>query len=647
MVFGLSTCFCSWAQTDSTVLPLDEVIITANRFPQKQQTTGKVVAIITRSEIEKSGSLGLGDLLNRQAGITIAGANNNLGTNQDMYMRGAATGNTLILLDGVPLYDVSTIANTFDLNHIPLDMIERIEILKGAQSTVYGSDAVAGVVHIITRKREEKPLTAFTSLSTGSFNTLDISAGLRGSYRKNEYQFQYRDIRSKGFSSAHDSSGKMEFDRDGFRQQVFSGRIQTRINSRLEWKLNGLRGRYATDLDKAAYIDEKDFTSNNQNLQAGTGLTYLHDRFSIHANYQFSELRRTYLDDSVFASGYSKYSKESYVGRSHFSEIYGKFKLREKLELLAGVDHRMQSTDQSFLSISSLGPFTSKLASDTARIGLSSVYASAFYQNGKGFHLEVGGRLNRHSRFGNHATFTLNPSFVLRERWKFFFNLSSAFKAPSLYQLYDAGVGERSLVPETSLTAEGGLQYHSPDRHWNARLVGFVRDISNGIDFNYVDFRYFNYNRQQAAGLEFELSYRKGKWSFDQNYAFVTGRVNTVNYSYDPGSYSYVPSGDTTYNNLFRRPKHSLNAALGYQADKHLFLRLGTRIVGMRYEPRFMDSPIELKPYQTIDLFAEYRIQKNWRIYADLGNLLDVRYFDIAGFNARRRNFMVGIKMTF
>jgi len=156
------------AQTDSTTKSLDEVIVTANRFPQKQNSTGKVVTIIPRSVIEKSSGIGLGELLNQQAGLSLIGANNTLGTNQDVYMRGAATGNTLILVDGIPVNDASTIANTFDINHLPLENIERIEILKGAQSTLYGSDAVAGVIHIITRKQSAKPASVSGTIAGGS-----------------------------------------------------------------------------------------------------------------------------------------------------------------------------------------------------------------------------------------------------------------------------------------------------------------------------------------------------------------------------------------------------------------------------------------------------------------------------------------------
>jgi vitamin B12 transporter len=135
----LSVAFSAAAQSDSSY-SLEEVVVTANRFSQKQINTGKVMTVIKRNEIENSPFLSIGELLSRQAGITIIGANNSPGANMDVYMRGAGTGNLLMLIDGLPAYDVSTIRETFDINFIPLGEIERIEILKGGQSTLYGSD---------------------------------------------------------------------------------------------------------------------------------------------------------------------------------------------------------------------------------------------------------------------------------------------------------------------------------------------------------------------------------------------------------------------------------------------------------------------------------------------------------------------------
>ena len=112
--------------------------------------------------------------------LLINGADNNLGTNQTVYLRGASAGNTLILMDGVPLYDASGISSEFDLNNFALDNIERIEILKGAQSTLYGSDAVAGVINIITKKSGKKPLNVNVDFSAGSYSTYKGAVSLSG-----------------------------------------------------------------------------------------------------------------------------------------------------------------------------------------------------------------------------------------------------------------------------------------------------------------------------------------------------------------------------------------------------------------------------------------------------------------------------------
>jgi len=635
------------AQQDSTARVLDEVVVTANRFAQKQSSTGKVLTVINRAVIERSLGMSVAELLNQQAGIAIAGANNNTGTNPDVYMRGAATGNTLILVDGVPMYDVATINNTFDLNHLPLEGIERIEILKGAQSTVYGSDAVAGVIHIITRKKDIKPVGGFGSVTTGSWGTLRSVAGLRGTGGPLSYQVQYQDNRSQGMSAAFDSSGKKDFDRDGFRQQTANASLSLALGKRFTLRGQGLTGDYVTGLDRSAFNDERDFTATNRNRQFGGGIDYIGKQVSIHANVQQGYLRRIYLDDSVHVGGFAKYSREQYEGRSGFAEVYGKVKLADRMDMLAGVDHRWFTTDQSFYSLSAWGPYTSELGADSARTTLTSAFVSLFARNDRGWFIEGGGRFNRHSRFGNHATFTINPSYVIAERWKLFANLSSAFKAPSLYQLFDGSVGEATLEPERSVTAEAGVQYGSSDGKINGRLVYFDRTIRNGIDFDYVSYRYFNYNRQQARGLEWEGSWRLGKWQLAHNHTWVRGQVNTTAYRYDASSWSYKSTGDTTYNNLFRRPEHQSNLSISWEPDARWMVRLSGRIVGMRLEPRFMDSPLELEAYKVADLYVSYAITDAIRCYFDLRNLTNHRYFDVAGFNARGRNFMTGVSWRF
>jgi len=162
-----------YAQKDSLrTSVLDEVVVTANKQEQKQSTTGKVITVIGQAELSKSSGKSLGQVLNETVGITINGALNNAGTNQTVFMRGANSGRTLILMDGIPVYDPSQIGNEFDLNLFSINDVERIEVCRGAQSTVYGSDAVAGVINIITVKQNvNKPINVKATLTAGNLNS--------------------------------------------------------------------------------------------------------------------------------------------------------------------------------------------------------------------------------------------------------------------------------------------------------------------------------------------------------------------------------------------------------------------------------------------------------------------------------------------
>src|SRR3982751_3033521 len=151
----LAVCASLHAQEgDSAYNRLNEVVVTANRYEQKQNTTGKVITVINKETIAKSTGKTVAQLLNEQAGVVVNGALNNLGSVQAVYMRGASSGRALILLDGVPMNDPSMINNEFDLNLFSLNDVERIEVYRGAQSTLYGSDAIAGVINIITTKKD-------------------------------------------------------------------------------------------------------------------------------------------------------------------------------------------------------------------------------------------------------------------------------------------------------------------------------------------------------------------------------------------------------------------------------------------------------------------------------------------------------------
>ena len=480
---------------------LDPVIITANKIAQKQSTTGKVITVITKDQIEKNSGRTVAQLLNEQAGVTINGALNNLGANQTVYLRGANAGRTLILMDGIPVYDPSFINNDFDLNLLSLNNIESIEICRGAQSTLYGSDAVAGVINIITIKKNiTNPFNVNATASAGSFGTYHGNLQLYGKSDKLTYSARYAKLISSGFSSAYDSTGTKGFDNDKYDGDVASASLQYQLNTDISFKTFIQHSRYKSDLDASLFVDEKDFNANNKSIITGAGFHYQKNNVSLTANYQYSEFKRDYFNDSLDKPTFTKYSENSFFGKAQFVELFSSIGLNKNFTLLQGADYRYSNFNSRFFSLSSFGPFTS-LFNDTSH-SQSSLYASILYHalNEK-LNVELGGRLNVHSRYGSNRTYTFNPSYNIDEHYRIFGSIATGFKAPTLFQLYSSN-GNRDLNPEKSKTYEIGFQQLY--QKITNRIVYFNREIKNGIDFNNITFKYFNIARQTVNGIEVE-----------------------------------------------------------------------------------------------------------------------------------------------
>lgn len=623
---------------------LSGVIMTAHKSAQRQSATGKVLNVILPDQIERSKGKTLPELLNTIPGVSINGANNNLGTNQTVNIRGASAGNVLILIDGVPVNDPSVITNYYDLNLLPIDQVERIEILKGGQSTLYGSDAVAGVINIITKKPAEKSFAFNASASAGSYTTFKNTAGISGTNRKASYTIQYTDVFSQGFSTAYDSTGKKNFDNDGFRQHVLYGGLQLQLTPQLQARLNGRLSRYKTDVDAAAFVDDKDFTSTSKNWQAGGGLNYKLKKGQINLNYLYNKVVRTYTDDSSDRSSpFAYYSDSKYEGMTHFAELYGNYNTSH-VELLAGIDFRSHKTNQDYYSFGMFGPYSSSLKDTLAKMWQLSPYASVIVKDDNGLSVEGGIRWNHHSEYGNNFTYTLNPCYLVDQKLKLFFNLYSAFKTPTLYQLFDPFSGNKGLKPEKSTTMEGGLEYFAND-NFRTRLVYFYRDAKNAIQFlltdpNFFIYQYVNVNRQKSRGIEWEASYKTSRWLLEANYTHINGKTISA---YDETG---TPLGkDTIYNNLYRVPKDVINLSAGVFVNK-LFLKLQLKTVSKRLEPVYASKPKILNDYYTLDLYGDYNFSKKCRLFIDLKNITNQRYFDILGYNSRRFNFMAGISVN-
>ncbi len=633
-----------WSQqnsSDTSSSPLEEVIVTANKISQKQNSTAKIVQVINRATLEQNAGRSLAQVLNEQSGLFLAGSQNNPGTVPNLYLRGAGSANTLILIDGMPVTDASGISIEFDINHFSVDQIERVEILKGAQSTLYGSDAVAGVINIITRKSvSNRKIGVNGQLAAGSFNTLKGNLGLSGQTGKVNYSAQYNRLQSDGFSSATDASGTGNFDKDGLRQNMVN--LAAGFQATEKWKVQGYYqySDYKTDLDDAAFTDDKNNKAYNRQQVIGLKsiLQLSKGQFVLHSNY--NRINRDYRDPVNNPVGAADFDPSSgnYKGNSFFAEAYLNSTIQSWFSLLAGVDYRRNQADIT----TNYGGFGSSLSKDSLETSMMSVYISGHLHKSNTYGVEIGGRFTQHRDFGDAVTYSVNPYYSPIPQLKLFASAGSAFRAPSVYNLASE-YGNTALEPERSTQQELGLQYSALSNKLFARATYFRRNIKDIILFAPLSVppygQYQNGNKQADKGLELELKWKPvEQLQFTANYTYVDGELNT-----------FTTAGkDTSYFNLYRRPKHSFNINAGYQLTSALYIGLHYRWVDKRQDLFYNNSTFstelaDLKQYYNLDLYAKYQLIRQLAVYVDVRNITDQRYFDLAGYNTRRFNMMGGI----
>jgi len=624
------------AQTDSVkIRDLNPVVVTASKTEIKQSQTGKIVTVLDAETIRQNAGRTLPELLNLQTSFMMVGSNNTMGTNVENYFRGAASGNLLIVIDGVPVTDPSQISNTFDLNSIPLDQIERIEILKGGQSTIWGSDAVAGVVQIFLKEAGNKPFSVHGNFSYGTYNTLRTGIDVDGKINKFSYRLQYNYQESKGFSAAHDSLGKSGFDNDGFSQNNLEAELKYAISKNFSVKFMGTLSDYHFDLDEYAYTDDRDYTGKNKNGLGTISLNYHLHSLTWNTLISYQKANRGFTDDSLYVSSpYPSYSNAAYSASNINAESYVNYRFMKNMQLVGGLQYIYQKTDQNYYSTGSFGPYSSMLSSDSAHINQVAAYASYLITNLSGFDLEAGIRANHHSIYGNNFTYTFNPSYHINASTRVFLNISSAYKIPSLYQLFSE-FGNQALKPESSTTYELGIQADTKQGSM-FRLVGFIRDTKDLIVFytdpNTYASKYVNQDAQHDYGFEVEANFRlKSSIYWINNLSYVDGQGK---------------EGSVKTDNLYRRPKFIANSRINWQATPKLMLAPAFRFVGTRQPGLYDIGPNPMPSYYTLDFFSAYQL-KQIRLFANFQNITNQQYYDIYGYNCKRFNMMAGVDLNF
>ncbi len=606
--------------TDS--LQLDKITVTASKIPQTMRETTKPVLIIDEKTIEQSAGKDLAQLLNEQSGIIINNANSTPGSTKGVYIQGATTKYALVLIDGIPVSDPSGVGGALDFRMLPLNYVERIEVVKGSQSTLYGSDAVAGVINIITKKSSDKPFSTTASASYGSYNTFEGDVGINGQIGEStSYVVNFTRESTEGLSAAEDQSGSAGFDKDGFNQNTVFAKVGYSLleNLNISPFIN-----YSTnkgDFDADAFTDGAN-TFDLTLLNPGLRIDYATGKIKLNAGYNFT---------SMASRNVTTFGENVYEGTVHNLDVFGTYRISDHIQALVGtaVEHFTLPSNTS--------------SGEEEKAQLVSPYATVFLKDYHGLNVELGYRINTHSEYGTNSTFSFAPSFNISEQLKVMTSIGTGFKVPTLSELYGPFGANPDLDPEKSLTFDIGAVAYLAENQLKLEAHYFNRSVDDVIIYSFPG-GYINRDRQDDHGIEIETN-----WLINE---FITAGA-FYNYLYGKITEEDISGNETSSYNLIRRPKHSVGAKMNLNLTKNLSVSLNGTFMGERtdlfFDPTtYVSSEVELDPYFLFNLYAEYKLSDGmFTAFADLKNLLNADFYEVYGYNTLGFNVRSGLRFNF
>ncbi len=570
-----------------------------------------MVTIIGKDVLDRSHGKNLTDLLNEQAGVVIGGATGNGGLNKSLFLRGAASAYAVVLIDGILVSSPAGTGSGFDLRMFSIDQIDHIEILKGGQSTIYGSDAVAGVINIITKKGTSGDNGVYGAASYGTYKTYKGTIGMNAHVDNFSYNIAYTQGKTDGISeAANPINNTTEFEKDGNKTGAVNANfsLQATKNFSVSPFLRYFYGHY--DFDGGSFIDN---TTNNfalKHFNGGFNTKYEFSSGKINFNYSY--------EDSQTAS-VNQYGSSLTQGKMQLIDLFYNQKIGGNFDVLVGLDNR--ATDIRVNSASH--PSTN----------LFSTYASLFLHDLSIFNLEVGGRYNKHKQYGENYTYNITPSINIIKQIKLFGTLSTSFKAPTLENLFGLYGANLELVPEKSKNYEAGINFNFGNDKYTFRAAGFKRDLTNAIVYGNVG--YINQDSQSAKGFELEPAVKLGIFNLNGYYAYVEGTES-----------NYITNVVSDY--LLRRPKNIFGVTAGIQATTNLYLSSSFRYNGKRQDGDFDNYVIvDLPAYKLLGFYGEYSLAKRRvKLFADLKNVLNEKYEEFYGYRSMGFNMNAGVSFN-
>ena len=645
---AFAACSLSHAGAADTDDDLNEIVVVANRAPEPLSKVGNSVTVLDDVAIKDSQATFVADLVATTPGITFA-RTGGVGQPTSVFIRGADSDQTVVLIDGVQLNDPSTTGGGFDFANLATGDISRVEILRGAQSTLYGSQAIGGVINIVTAE----PTSAFgggLSAEGGSNDTRSFNANIGGKSDTLQWRLAGNWLDTAGISAFDERLGGVE--RDASKIGGASGTLRYDVTPDLQLDLRGYYTQARTDFDgydtpastlgDFAFGDDAEYSKTDQALgYAGITLKSPDRTFTNRVAFQYTNTEtRTYDPNAPLNEGSPSTETFYGIGRNEREEYQGTWAFLPGYQAVFGAQHERSniSTDSPAFDYTGPAPLENYATIDSGYVQVQGEVV-------RNLTLTLGERYDKHDVYGGHTTGQAAAAWVLNDGSTVLrSSFGQGFKAPSLYQLYSQ-YGNTALQPEQSHSWDAGIEQHVGERAMLSATY-FRRDSHDLIEFidcftptptalciAKPDGYYANIASARARGVELQ-----------GNFKATDELALSANYTYTDAT-DRSPGSATFGKQLARRPKDAANLSASYRWPVRL-----TTDVALRYGGRDFDNAantIALGGYVLVDLRASYVLQDHLELYARVENLTGKYYETAYQYGSLGRQAFAGVRASF
>ncbi len=579
------------------------VVTTATKAPQQLKNITANVDVITAEDIEARGYTTVTEALSSVAGVSFV-SNGGLGTSTSVYLRGMGNQRTLILIDGVRYQDPSN-TNGASIQHLMVSDIDHIEVIKGAQSGIWGADAAAGVINIIT-KTAKKGTHASATLEAGSFKTKKYGVTLSHKTDRYDIMLSANKVTTDGFTSQAPYKQEIKnMEDDGYKNLTLNAKLGLNIteNSRFEIGHTNIKGTVQYDsTDENDTKAENDFTTRLTNLS----YTYRVENHTLKLKHEISTFDREEKNPP-------SWGVKTFNGKTTNTELTDTFEYDPQGSMVIGVGQ--QKTDVDYI--------TGSNATNNDSFTNKAIFVANNHHLGESLVLTEALRYDKYSDFDNKTTGKIGFLYTTQEGLGFSGNYGTAYNTPNIIQMLNPwGAPNNALQPETIKSYDLSVDFAG------AKLTYFKQKIDNMIGWSGGGYNNLP-GTSRINGIEF--SYQT---------EIYTNILFNTNYT------ALITFEDKDGKQLGSRPKETLNIALDYYGIDKLHLGVDAQYIGERYNGADRQGR-QTGKYTVVNMTADYQINKNFQLYGKIENVGDKYYQTVDGYATSPRAFYVGIKAKF